>query len=97
MVKGRTQSRQGESMRSSVTMIPTGCVIWQRDIGLLDPGGPWQFVKELRVWSLTARLQLSRLREPPGADQHAVVVWKLGEKVLRLPDWPILRKYPAGS
>ena len=84
-------------MGSSVTMNSAGCVIGRRDIVLLDPGDPLQFVKELRVWSLTARLQLSRLREPPGADQHAVVVWKLGEKVLRLPDWPILRKYPAGS
>ena len=41
-------------------------MIWQRDIVLLDPGDPLQFVKELRVWSLTARLRLGRLWEPPG-------------------------------
>jgi hypothetical protein len=65
-------------MRSSVTMNPTGGVIWRRDIVLPDPGDPLQFVKELRVWSLTARLRLGRLWEPPGADPHAVVVWGLG-------------------
>ena len=58
-------------MRSSVTMNPTGGVIWRRDIVLPDPGDPLQFVKELRVWSLTARLRLGRLWEPPGADPHA--------------------------
>ena len=58
-------------MRSSVTMNPTGGVIWRRDIVLLDPGDPLQFVKELRVRSLTARLRLGRLWEPPGADPHA--------------------------
>ena len=33
---------------------------------MLDPGDPLQFVKELQVWSLTARLRLGRLWEPPG-------------------------------
>jgi hypothetical protein len=32
---------------------------------MLDPGDPLQFVKELQVWSLTARLRLGRLWEPP--------------------------------
>jgi hypothetical protein len=30
---------------------------------MLDPGDPLQFVKELQVWSLTARLRLGRLWE----------------------------------
>ena len=53
---------------------------------MLDPGDPLQFVKELRMRSLTARLRLGRLWEPPGADPHAVVVWGLEEKNPRLPD-----------
>ena len=47
-------------------MNPTGGVIWRRDIVLPDPGDPLQFVKELQVWSLAARLRRGRLREPPG-------------------------------
>ena len=73
-------------MRSSVTMNPTGGVTWRRDIVLPDPGDPLQFVKELQVWSLTARLRLGRLWEPPGADPHAGWCGGWGRKT---PGYPI--------
>jgi hypothetical protein len=68
--------------------------IRRRDIVLLDPGDPLQFVKELQVWSLTARLRLGRLWEPPGElvlslPKETRMPWwcgGLGEKNPRLPD-----------
>ena len=61
-------------MCSSVTMNPTGGVIWRRDIVLPDPGDPLQFVKELQEWSLTARLRLAGSVNRPVRNRYAAVV-----------------------